>query len=157
MHVATRRLHLPRTHVRTYVRTYVALYCGHAVRGREPLVLRSCRCGKVAAAPRELLRPGRNGKNNPKPQTFTARPKPLPSPAFVAAPPRPSTCPASHWIAQRAGQKKQSSFYGLEGRGIGGVGESPLADSLFSKGKFHRTRRRPQIVTPMWSHEAPPS
>ena len=55
------------------------------------------------------------------------------------------------------GKKKQSSFYGLEGRGIGGVGESPLADSLFSKGKFHRTRRRPQIVTPMWSHEAPPS
>ena len=84
------------TYVRTYVRTYVALYRGHPVRGREPLVLRSCRSGEVAAAPREPLRPGRNGKINPKPQTFTARPKPLPRPAFFAAPPRPSTCPASH-------------------------------------------------------------
>ena len=104
-----------------------------------PLLVSSRTRGETAAAPREPLPAA---KQQGEGSSITA--------------PRRCPGPANHRIAPRPG--KQNTYVILwDGRG----GESavlekfPLAESC--AGKFQCNLRRPKMVRPMWSHDAPPS
>ena len=142
------------TYVRTHARTevpsqfYASVFKWHSssilhpwrlLFSGAPLLVSSRTRGETAAAPREPLPAA---KQQGEGSSITA--------------PRRCPGPANHRIAPRPG--KQNTYVILwDGRG----GESavlekfPLAESC--AGKFQCNLRRPKMVRPMWSHDAPPS